>query len=273
MTTLAVSIVLYDSDLGLLAQAIDALSRACDHAARTHALRCTLDLVNNRPGDENAPAIGALARAASTDRLDVACLEAGVNGGYGAGNNLSIRRRAQADFHLVLNPDVLVGEDALSNALAYLATHPEVGLLTPRVQGLDGALHHLCKRDPTLFDMFLRSVPLAALRRRFAPRNLRYEMRDLDYDRPIVPVPYPTGCFMLFRRAVLAQIGGFDEGYFLHYEDADIGRSVAGVSTTAYVPSVVVLHKWSRDTHKSWRMRWITIKSGLRYWRKWGGVF
>lgn len=273
MTKLAVSIVLYGSDLALLAEAIDALARACRYAALSGALHCELDLVNNKPDDDRKQTVRDMARAASTDELAISFVDAGVNGGYGAGNNLSIRRHGDADFHLVLNPDVLVSEASLANALAYLASSPEVGLLTPQVHGLDGVLHHLCKRDPTLFDMFLRSVPSEALKKRFAQRNMRYEMRDHDYAGSIKPVPYPTGCFMLFRRSLLERIGGFDEGYFLHYEDADIGRRVSQVSQTAYVPSVVVLHKWSRDSHKSWRMRWITIRSGLRYWRKWGGVF
>jgi GT2 family glycosyltransferase len=272
MTKLAISVVLYESDLTLLAQVIDSLTRAHRHASRSFALTCVLDLVNNKPTDEDKGAISELARSASTEGFTVMAVDARVNGGYGAGNNISIRRNKDADFHLVLNPDVLVEEAALTNALAYLESNPDVGLLTPQVRGLDGVLHHLCKRNPTLFDMFIRSVSSTLLNRLFQERNLRFEMREKDYGSVIKPVPYPTGCFMLFRRSILDRITGFDEGYFLHYEDADIGRRVDQVSQTAYVPGVAVLHKWSRDTHKSWRMRWVTIKSGIRYWWKWGGI-
>lgn len=273
MTKLAISVVLYASDLNLLAEVIDSLTRAHRYALRTFALTCVLDLVNNKADDVHKGAIVDLARSATSEGFSAVFIDAGTNGGYGAGNNLSIRRHADADFHLVLNPDALIDEAALSNALAYLRSNLDVGLLTPQVTGLDGEPHRLCKQHPKLLDMFIRSVSSPFLNRLFTQRNIRFEMRDKDYRRVIRPVPYPTGCFMLFRRSVLDKIGGFDEGYFLHYEDADIGRQVSQVSEAAYVPSVVVLHKWSRDTHKSWRMRWITIKSGLRYWRKWGGVF
>jgi GT2 family glycosyltransferase len=273
MTKLAISVVLYDSDLTLLAQVIDSLTRAHRHALRSSRLICVLDLVNNNPADQAKDAISELARSASTEGFTVTAIDAVVNGGYGAGNNISIRHNKDADFHLVLNPDVLVEEEALTNALAYLESSPEVGLLTPQVRGFNGEVQHLCKRNPTLFDMFIRSVSSPLLNRLFSKRNRQFEMREKDYASVIKPVPYPTGCFMLFRRSVLDQIAGFDEGYFLHYEDADIGRRVDQVSQTAYVPTVVVLHKWSRDTHKSWRMRWVTIKSGLRYWWKWGGAF
>lgn len=273
MTKLAVSVVLYSSDMVLLDEVIDSLCKACMHASRAYELTCALDLVNNKPDDEHKEAISTLACSASTEHFTVVFIDAGINGGYGAGNNISILRHEDADYYLVLNPDALIQEDALTNALAYLESNLDVGLLTPQVKGLDGTMHHLCKRNPTLLDMFIRSVSSPLLNRLFLQRNFRYEMRDQDYLGVIKPVPYPTGCFMLFRRSVLERIGGFDESYFLHYEDADIGRQISQVSETAYVPSVVVLHKWSRDTHKSWRMRWITIKSGLRYWRKWGGVF
>ena len=272
MPKLAVSIVLYAPDRQLLAAVVDALACARAYLPAAADWVVALDLVNNKPDEPHRAELAELARRASTPQLAVELVEAGVNGGYGAGNNVSMRRHRDADYHLVLNPDVLVEPEALARALAHMAARPETGLLTPQVRGFDNSLQYLCKRHPTLLDMFIRSVPSRQLNKLFAQRNLRYEMRDHDYTQIICPVPYPTGCFMLFRRSVLDRIGGFDEGFFLHYEDADIGRRLSSVSLTAYVPEVIVIHKWSRDTHKSWRMRWITIKSGVRYLLKWGGI-
>ena len=120
--------------------------------------------------------------------------------------------------------------------------------------------------------MFLRGFARDRLKAAFERREARYAMRDCDYNAVIEDVSYPTGCFMLFRGSALRRIGGFDERFFLHYEDADIGRRLLTVARSAYVPSVMVLHKWARDTHRSWKMRWITIKSGLLYFRIWGGI-
>jgi GT2 family glycosyltransferase len=273
MWKLAISIVLYAPDRPLLKEVVDALLQACAQLSVEGKWTVFFDLINNNPEDAHLNEIADIARAASTQQITVELVEAGVNGGYGAGNNISFRRHPEVDYHLVLNPDVLVEADALVFAMAFLATNPTVGLLTPQVKGFDNARQYTCKQHPTLLDMFIRSASSSLLNRLFAQRVQRYEMRDHDYERVISPVPYPTGCFMLFRRTVIDRIGGFDEGFFLHYEDADIGRQVGKVSVTAYVPGVVVLHKWSRDSHKSWRTRWITIKSGLRYWRKWGGLW
>lgn len=273
MHKLAVSVVVYSSDLTLLSRVVHSVDKACVFASRTARLICVFDLINNNIHDENKNEIAIIAESASRDGFTVSCVTATSNRGYGAGNNVSFRRHKDATYHLVLNPDVLLSEQALKNALEYMDENLTVGLLTPRVIGFDGNLQYLCKGNPTLLDMFVRSVSSQTLNQIFLNRNIRFEMRDRDYDSVIKPVPYPTGCFMFFRRSVLDRIGGFDEGFFLHYEDADIGRQVSKVSVTAYVPGIVVHHKWSRDTHRSWRMRWITIKSGLRYWRKWGGVF
>jgi len=273
MSRLSVSIVVFRSDLDLLAQVVSALGAACRFATASGLESCDLDIVDNDSGGRDRDALAAIVAAADAGAIRATLVRSTVNGGYGAGNNLSIRRHASLDLHLVLNPDVLLAEDALAAALRYFASNPDVGLVTPQVRGFDGSLQYLCKRHPTLLDMFLRSVGLASLNRLFARRLGLLEMRDQDYRQTIRPIPYPTGCFMLFRHSVLAILRGFDEGYFLHYEDADIGRQVEQVSQTAYVPDVLVHHKWTRGSHRHWRMRWITICSGLRYWRKWGGVW
>ena len=195
-----------------------------------------------------------------------------VNAGYGAGNNLVIAE-AQSDYHLVANPDVFLDEDALLVACQYLEAHPEVQLLTPQVRGEDEQLHYLCKRHPTLFIMFLRSFAPAALKRRFAGLLERFEMRDQDYAGVIGGVGYPTGCFMFFRTRALKAIGGFDERFFMYLEDADIGRRIARLGDVRYVPSVRIVHRWARGTHRNRRLRWITVQSALIYWRKWGGIF
>jgi nucleoside-diphosphate-sugar epimerase len=198
-------------------------------------------------------------------------VRAPANLGYGRGNNLAIAG-ACSDYHLVINPDLFVDPDAILEALRFMESHADVGLLSPAVFGENGDRHFLCKRHPTLLIMFLRS---------FAPLWLKswlrfvldeFEMRDCDYDKPIHPLEYPTGCFMFFRTAPLKAIGGFDPDYFLHYEDADIGRRILEVARVFYVPSVRVTHRWTRDSHYSLRAKFRAVKSGWLYWRKWGGT-
>lgn len=271
---ISISIVLYNPDIDLLIEVLRSLEAASLIAKEKYSASFEVDLVNNNAADSRIDKsklfLGTVGSAAV---LDIHLLQAGANVGYGAGNNISIKRHADSDFHLVLNPDVLLHDRAMVNAIDFMLDNAEVGLLSPQVRGLDGELHYLCKRNPTLFDMFFRGFFSASLRNIFSGRDFWCEMRAFDYSGIIRPVCYPTGCFMFFRTPVLHAINGFDEDYFLHYEDADIGRRVMEVSETVYVPSVKIQHKWTRGSHGSWSMRWITIKSGLLYWKKWGGIF
>jgi nucleoside-diphosphate-sugar epimerase/GT2 family glycosyltransferase len=194
------------------------------------------------------------------------------NVGYGRGNNRVIAN-ARADYHIVINPDLFVDADALLQALHFMEDHRDVGLLTPSVFGEEGERHYLCKRYPTLFIMFLRSFAPLWLRAKLSAVVNEFEMRDCNYDKVISPVEYPTGCFMFFRMTPLQVIGGFDPDFFLHYEDADIGRRMLKVARVVYVPAVRVVHQWARGTHRSMHSRLITVRSGWLYWRKWGGMF
>jgi len=199
-------------------------------------------------------------------------IESPGNIGYGKANNL-VLNQIDSDYHLVLNPDVFVYLDTLINAIHYMNMHPDVGLLTPAVYDEAGQQQFLCKRNPTLFTMFLRSGAPNFIKKRYKHYMDRYEMKDMDYRVVINDVPSPTGCFMFFRTPIFKQLNGFDPAFFMYYEDNDLGRRLLQVSHSAYVPSVKIIHQWARETHKNWRMRWITIKSGLTYWRKWGGLY
>jgi nucleoside-diphosphate-sugar epimerase/GT2 family glycosyltransferase len=199
-------------------------------------------------------------------------LRAPGNLGYGRGNNLVIAN-ARSCYHIVINPDLFVEAEALLEALRFMESHPDVGLLSPAVFGEDGERHYLCKRHPTLLIMFLRSFSPLWLQSRLHFVVDKFEMRDCDYNKTIHPLEYPTGCFMFFRTAPLKIIGGFDPDFFLHYEDADIGRRMLKTARVVYVPAVRVKHRWARDTHRSLRSMLFTAKSGWLYWRKWGGVF
>jgi nucleoside-diphosphate-sugar epimerase/GT2 family glycosyltransferase len=270
---ISASLVLYKPDLQIVERTLLALQEAGQVARQQYALQLELTLVDN---SDDGVLHGKVVTWLEGFRARVPgwalqLLRAPGNLGYGRGNNLVIAN-VRSDYHIVINPDLFVEADAVLEALRFMEVNPCVGLLSPAVFGEDGERHYLCKRYPTLLVMFLRS---------FAPSWLQsllgfvidgFEMRDCDYAKPIYPLEYPTGCFMFFRTAPLKAIGGFDPGFFLHYEDADIGRRMLQNARVVYVPSVRVKHKWARDTHRSLQAMLVTARSGWRYWRKWGGT-
>lgn len=268
-----VSIVIFKPDVGLLIDVVEHLSVASARLQTFRACQVHLDIINNDPGGQKTEGLAGLLQNSAKGQFKVCLADSPGNIGYGAANNISIREGSDATYHLVLNPDALLEPDALAEAVNYMEDHQGVGLLVPKVLGFDGETHHLCKLNPSLFDMFLRGFAPRALREFYSERMDRFLMLDRDYDQVISPVYYPSGCCMFFRGDLLRRIGGFDERFFMYLEDADIGRRILEHAGVAYVPSVVIRHKWTRGTHNNWRLRWATVVSALQYWWKWGGVF
>ncbi|MDE3060362.1 MAG: glycosyltransferase family 2 protein [Pseudomonadota bacterium] len=249
------SIVTFRTDFSIVKDVLDSL-RAC-------TLPLEIIIVDNTPEKEYFEALQAMS--------GVRCIHNPENPGYGAGHNLAVRESWPAPYHLVLNPDVFVHTECIERLVTLMEKEPDIGLAVPKIFYLDGALQPLNKRDPTMLDLYLRRfVPdrwqtLGPVRRRIE----HYIMMDYGYDRSY-EVPYVSGCFMLFRRSVFEAIDGFDERFFMHFEDADISRRVRTVARIRYCPDAQITHRWARGTHKSWLMTLTACKSAFQYFNKWG---
>jgi GT2 family glycosyltransferase len=191
------------------------------------------------------------------------------NIGFGSGHNLTLDRH-DYDYHLVLNPDVLLERTALLSGLGYLAEHPDVGLLAPRVLDGTGRQQYLCKRYPSVLDLLLRGFAPPSLRRIFGKRLDRYELRDRIGDHVVMDVPIVSGCFMLFRRPVLTRLEGFSPAYFLYFEDFDLSLRIAKIARTAYVPDVRITHFGGHAARKGKRHVKLFARSALTFFNRHG---
>lgn len=270
MRHISCSIVLYKPDYLLLSQVISSVAKS--FLLIKDKWTFSIDFISNDGDSKNKSLISIINKYSMTN-FSFRILNSSGNIGYGSGNNLSIFSNRNSSFHLVLNPDVILTEDCLFECLKFMEANPYVSLLTPKVLDFDNNIQHLCKRNPTLIDMIIRAFNNKLINHVFQRRISHFSMLDYDYKKNFFDVEYPTGCFMFFKYSDLIKVKGFDQKYFLHYEDADIGRKISTISCICYVASVVIFHKWTRDTHKSWKSRFITIRSGLIYLSKWGGFF
>jgi GT2 family glycosyltransferase len=273
-SSLQVSIVTYRPDVRLLERTLRKLALAIGAAREDGALRTVhVALIDNSEDRAVASKVIALGKARFADSgIHVIYLHGHANIGYGAAHNLVLHGTG-ADYHLVLNPDVELSIDALSNAIRWLDAHPEVGALAPAVFAPDGRRQYLCKRYPAVFDLFLRGFAPVFVKRLFRRRLARYELRDkigVDPPREVLGIPALSGAFMLVRRDANDRTGGFDPRYFLYFEDFDWSMRLNKVTRTAYVPSVQVVHHGGNAARKGFaHVRWF-VRSGRRFYRKHG---
>jgi GT2 family glycosyltransferase len=75
---------------------------------------------------------------------------------------------------------------------------------------------------------------------------------------------------MLGRTGCLARIGGFDERYFLYFEDYDLSKRIADLGAIVEVPTVRIQHFGGRTLSRGWPRIRHFLKSGWLYFRRWG---
>ncbi|NLT98896.1 MAG: glycosyltransferase family 2 protein [Christensenellaceae bacterium] len=191
-------------------------------------------------------------------------IESPANRGFGGGHNMVLDRR-DAEYHACINPDIVLKDDVISAMVRYMDAHGDIGLLAPKVLNMDGTTQALPKRSPRLIYLISRRIDLGFLRK----YREEYEMRERDENTPF-DIEFCSGCFMFLRTALLKELGGFDERFFLYFEDADLTRRVAQRARVEYHPAFQVYHAWARAGRRRFKYFVIQVISMLKYMIKWG---
>jgi GT2 family glycosyltransferase len=140
------------------------------------------------------------------------------NRGFAAACNQGMRA-ASARFTLLLNPDTIILDDAISRCVQYADLHPDVGVVGCQVLEDESRIQPTGFSFPSPLNMFLalsglsRAFPRSRL---FGRPQLSWWERDSEQDVDVV-----AGMFMLVRREAIAQVGLMDESYFVYAEEAD----------------------------------------------------
>lgn len=190
------------------------------------------------------------------------------NQGFGAGMNRGARE-TNAEQLLLLNPDAMVEGRIVETLEAILKDQPDVAVVGPLVREADGSIQASARRFPGLSTVIAgRSTWLT----RALPRNPLTTQNLLTGPDVRDPrsVDWVNGACMLVRREAFDAVGGFDEGFFLYWEDADLCRRLRTAGwRTVYQPNVAVRHVTGRSSrHAAAAAERAFHDSVFRYFRK-----
>lgn len=191
------------------------------------------------------------------------------NPGFGDSHNLIFSRfGSEADYHLVVNPDVEFTSVVVKSLFDFMECNINAGAVAPAVYYPNGDFQELRKLLPSPYGWFLRRFRRGS--KSFDKYNKLFELRMAPRDG-IFRYPYMSGCFMFLRSKVLKDIGFFDDKIFMYTEDTDLSRRLWNNGTPPYYyGKVKIIHDFAKGSHTSRKLMCIAIKSTIYYFNKWG---
>jgi N-acetylglucosaminyl-diphospho-decaprenol L-rhamnosyltransferase len=180
--------------------------------------------------------------------------------GFAANANRGIAATS-APFVVVCNPDTEAAPDAVAVLRDFAERHPRAGIVGPELRYPTGEWQASRRRFPTVGGTIVRRTPL---RRVLGGTQRAHYGLDERPDEP-VSADWLLGAFLLLRREMLSELGGFDEGFRLYGEDIDLAYRAAKTGWERwYVPQAKVVH-----VHQAVSDRRLLTR---RTWWHWRGI-
>lgn len=203
------------------------------------------------------------------------------NHGFGRGNNLVLKalqaQETPPDYVFLLNPDARLENEAIAILVDTLETHADSGAVGAGIlEPPDNHMVTACFRYPTALGEIERVIGFGPV-----SRLLDRYRSALPPDTPAGVVDWVAGASVMFRFKAIEEIGFFDPGFFLYFEEVDLMRRLANAGwTTRYQPAALVVHAAGASTnvqsgaverrrrppfvYRSWR-RYFTKSHGRAY--------
>jgi len=191
-----------------------------------------------------------------------------ANRGYGAAANLGARR-STAPYILVLNSDTVIPQGALDRLSDYLDANPQVGLAGPRLRSPDGRLEPSCHPPLGTLRSVLEKSWLGRAIARLPGLGANWPLVNWAHNHPRA-VPWVTGAALALRRAAFDAVGGFDEGYFMYAEEADLCWRLWRTGWEVhFAPVADVIHRGAASTAPlRGAMALQKVRSAIRFYRR-----
>jgi N-acetylglucosaminyl-diphospho-decaprenol L-rhamnosyltransferase len=235
----------------------EALSDLIASLERSKVLPRETVIVNNEAADR---------LTVGSERIKLTVIEAGRNLGYGSAVNLGVRSLdPSVKWILITNPDVRLGADALTRLLKTAREMPSAAAWGPKVRDSKKHVYPSARELPSLRNgvghaLFANAWPKN-------PWSRRYRGGARPSGESWRETGWLSGSCLLVRRSTFEALGGFDESYFMYFEDVDLGKRLQESGwQNIYVPSATVVHTGAHSTSTSAKsMRRVHHQSAYLY--------
>lgn len=205
---------------------------------------------------DNASSDGSADTAA---RLGAEVIRLSQNIGFGAANNAGFKR-ATSEYVAFINPDVQVVPSDFEALASEVETGPDA-LISPQLRNLDGSLQPNGRMEPYLIFKVLN---------RLAPKLVENRYTRVFENSESGSVTWLTGAVIATKRSIFEQLGGWDDLFFVYYEDTDLGLRAKNENIESKVIGRINwTHGWARDASgfnfTAWKLE---LSSAFKFYRR-----
>ncbi len=242
--------------------ACEELKRCLESLRRSDGVLLTTIVVDNASAEGNAAMV-------KNDFPEATLITNDRNRGFAAAVNQGVAR-AHGDVVLI-NPDLEVEPPTLAKLHESFGRYPSVGIVGPQLRYPNGSIQPSVKRFPDWFDLFLI---LSKVPNFFPGLTRRYNGLDRNYEKEQIVDQVMGSCFMI-RRKTLEDVGAFDEGFWMWFEEVDFCKRAKRQGwLTLFTPAARAVHargaSFSRAsaTEKQRALRNSIVHYSMKYFGK-----
>lgn len=268
----SIGIVTYKLDSQELGRTVSSLVDALELARVKHNVMARLVFVIN---DEEPQRIAGIEKFVAelqpqlSEGVQLSIIQGHGNIGYGGGHNKAIMS-TDSDYYLVLNPDVSFKDNVIADCISYMEAHPNTAMTVPQGYDHTDQYAYLSKRPPSILVLIVRGLSLRWLNRVFRSQLSRYTYSETLPAISPMPVILASGCFMFCKTRILKSIRGFDERYFLYFEDFDLSMRMQDHGKIVELPDVRIRHYGGQSTRKNGKRIRYFARSAIRFFNTYG---
>lgn len=175
--------------------------------------------------------------------------------GFGANHNQAFGH-CNTEYFCVMNPDISVSEDPFLPLLSYIGNR-NIAIIAPTIVNMNGVVEHSARYFPTPWGLIKKVVGC------YDGVYPRRDNQSLEYP------DWVAGMFMLVESKSYATLSGFDEAFYLYYEDVDLcARAWQKRMVVALCQDVSVVHDARRSSHRDFKFFKWHVKSAARFFLK-----